>query len=400
MSEERKNITMQEAFWDPVLQEDLDRVAGEEELCRALAGKRILVTGATGLVGSWLCRALACMNRRNKAGMMIYGVVRSLAKVETIYRGALDHREDVRFLTADITAPDFADTVLGQIRSGQDREPGENIRETSAGDSPEGEKSGCLDLVIHGAAVTVSRMMVEQPVETIMTAIEGTRNVLELAGRGKASRFVYLSSMEMYGSLADASGNDIPATEDRLGFLDLTRVRTDYPESKRMCENLCIGYGHEYGLEVMIARLSQTFGAGILPWENRVFSQFARSAMQKTDIVLHTRGLSEGNYCYTRDSVRGILTIAVKGKAGEAYNVSNERTHTTIAGMAGMVAEKIAGGRIRVIFDIPETNTYGYAADTKLFLDASKLRSLGWEPEVDLEEMYERLIASMKASGR
>ena len=361
-----------EAPADPILQEDLDRVADDALLEKALRGKRILVTGATGLVGSWLIRALACMNRRHGSGMKIYGVIRNAAKADAIYGDSFRTREDVRFLTANITAPDFAEKMRNE--------------------------SGELDLVIHGAAVTASKMMVEQPVETIMTAIEGTGTVLELAKAAGAQRFVYLSSMEMYGTLADESGRDIPATEDRLGFLDLTKVRTDYPESKRMCENLCIGFGHEYGLSVMIARLSQTFGAGILPWENRVFSQFARSAMQGTDIVLHTKGLSEGNYCYTRDSVRGILTIAVRGEAGQAYNVSNEKTHTTIAKMAQLVAEKIAGGAIHVVYDIPETNAFGYAADTKLFLDASKLRALGWEPEADLEEMYRRLIASMKYS--
>lgn len=366
-----------EAPKDPVLQEDLDLVAADQRLVTALAGKRILITGATGLVGSWLIRALACMNRRNRNGMTIYGIIRSREKAEAIYGRDFLQRKDVELLSADITAPDFSENVLQRL-------PGD---------------SSALDFVIHGAAVTASKMMVEQPVETIMTAILGTRNLLELARAAGAGRFVYLSSMEMYGSLADRAGCDIPATEDRLGFLDLTKVRTDYPESKRMCENLCIGFGHEYGMDVMIARLSQTFGAGILPWEKRVFSQFARSAVHKTDIVLHTKGLSEGNYCYTRDSVRGILTIATRGEKGQAYNVSNERTHTTIAGMAQMVADRIAGGEIRVVFDIPETNTFGYAADTKLFLDASKLRSLGWEAEVDLEEMYRRLIASMENEG-
>lgn len=375
-----------EAPKDPVLQEDLDLVAADQQLVTALAGKRILITGATGLVGSWLIRALACMNRRNWNGMKIYGIIRSREKAEAIYGQDFLQREDVELLSADITAPDFTENVE------------KTLQKEASGDG-RGEVRAALDVVIHGAAVTASKMMVEQPVETIMTAILGTRNLLELARAAGAKRFVYLSSMEMYGSLVDEAGRDIPATEDRLGFLDLTRVRTDYPESKRMCESLCIGFGHEYGMDVMIARLSQTFGAGILPWEKRVFSQFARSAVHKTDIVLHTKGLSEGNYCYTRDSVRGILTIAARGEKGEAYNVSNERTHTTIAGMAKMVADRIAGGEIRVIFDIPETNTFGYAADTKLFLDASKLRALGWEPEVDLEEMYRRLIASMENEG-
>ncbi len=348
---------------DPVLQEDLERVADDAFLLEGLRGKRVVVTGATGLVGSWLIRALACMNRRHDAGMHIRGILRNREKAEKIYGSEFLRRSDVSFLEADIT------------------------HEIAAEDA-------AADLVIHGAAVTASRTMVEQPVETILTAVEGTKHVLDYARACGASRFLYLSSMEMYGSL-EKSG-DTRATEDRLGWLDLTKIRSNYPESKRMCENLCIGYGKEYGLDVRIARLSQTFGAGILPWENRVFAQFARSAMEGKDIVLHTKGLSEGNYCYTGDCVRGILTIALKGRAMEAYNVSNESTHTTIAGMAEMVAGELAGGRVRVVYDIPEENRYGYAADVRLVLDASKLRGLGWEPEIGLKEMYRRMMASMR----
>ena len=376
---------MTEETKDSVLQEDLDRVADDSVLQEALRGKRILVTGATGLVGSWLLRALACMNRRAGSRMQLYGVIRNEEKARAIYGNEFMDREDVHFLRANLSAADAGDTLLQAL-------------------SEEDGTTANLDIVIHGAAVTTSKTMVEKPVETILTAIEGTHRMLTLARQSGAKRFVYLSSMEMYGNLAAGTGEgsepDTRADENKLGYLDLMNVRTNYPESKRMCENLCIGFGQEYGLDVMIARLSQTFGAGILPWEGRVFAQFARSVMQGKDIVLHTRGLSEGNYCYTRDSVRGILTIAVKGTAGEAYNVSNERTHTTIAGMAELVAGKLAGGKIRVVYDIPETNTYGYAADTRLFLDASKLCSLGWEPEVDLEEMYRRLISSMEFMDR
>lgn len=69
--------------------------------------------------------------------------------------------------------------------------------------------------------------------------------------------------------------------------------------------------------------------AGILPGENRVFAQFAKSVISGRDIVLHTRGLSEGNYCYTRDCVLGLFIILLYGENGEAYNVANPKSHTT-----------------------------------------------------------------------
>ena len=94
----------------------------------------------------------------------------------------------------------------------------------------------------------------------------------------------------------------------------------------------------------------------------------------------------------------GLLTILLKGKNGEAYNVSNPASHTTIADMANMVTKKIAGGKIKVVFDISDSNSFGYAADTKMKLNSDKLQSLGWKPEVGLEEAYRRMISSMKES--
>lgn len=163
-----------------------------------------------------------------------------------------------------------------------------------------------------------------------------------------------------------------------------------------MCENLCVAYVKQYDLPISIARLSQTFGAGILQTENRVFAQFARSAIRGENIVLHTLGKSEGNYCYTRDTIKALILLAVNGKRGEAYNIANEESHTTIAQMAQMVCEKIAGNKIKVIFDIPKENTYGYAADTYMKLNTSKMKALGWQPEIGLEEAYKRMIKSMR----
>lgn len=164
-----------------------------------------------------------------------------------------------------------------------------------------------------------------------------------------------------------------------------------------MCECLCSAYASEYQLPVKIARLAQTFGAGVNPSENRVFAQFARSLIHGEDIILHTEGKSYGNYCATCDCVRGLLTILLRGADGEAYNVVNERTNIQIRDMAQMIAGQ-SGGRIQVRFDIPaDALKYGYAPDVKMHLSGAKLRALGWAPELDLPEMYQRLIASWTA---
>jgi nucleoside-diphosphate-sugar epimerase len=326
-----------------------------------LRDSSVLVTGATGLIGVSLVRALLCINRKKKLSIKIIAFARNKEKAIKIY-GDLMERQELELLFGDIM-----DEVCVEQK---------------------------VDYIFHCASVTTSKTMVSQPVETLMTAVLGTKNMLDLAVKKKVRSFVYISSMEMYGSFY---GREQTVSENDLGYIDPLKVRSNYPESKRLCENMCIAYLSEYDVPVRIARLAQTFGAGILPGENRVFAQFARSVINAENIVLHTLGESEGNYCYTRDTVKGLITILLKGNDGEAYNVTNPDAHTSIAGMAHMVSEKLADGEIKVVFDIPENNTFGYAADTKMKLNSDKLQKLGWIPEVGLEEAYKRLIASMKS---
>lgn len=344
---------------DYILQEDLDNIVQELKKFNALRNSTFFITGATGLVGLSLVRVLLNYNDLDGANNKIIGLARNRQKTKDLYK-ELCNRKDLKIVYGDI---------LDDIYVTED-----------------------VDYIIHCASVTASKMMIEKPIETIMTALQGTKNILEFSTKKKCKSFVYVSSMEVYGSFFSGNNN---VTEENIGYLNPLKIRSNYPESKRMCENMCIAYMSEYGVPVRIARLAQTFGAGILPGENRVFAQFARSVIQNEDIVLHTKGLSEGNYCYTSDTCLALLLLLEKGENGEAYNISNPNTHTTIANMASMVCDKIAENKIKVVFDIPELDTYGYAADTKMKLNIDKMKKLGWTPRVGLEEAYRRLIGSM-----
>lgn len=318
----------------------------------------ILVTGVTGLIGSLTVKSLIYANEVWKLNLRIIGLVRNENKIKDIYKGF------------DLNIVDF---VHGDVTKTYTTYLSENV---------------VIDYVIHAASITASKIMISQPVETILTSVEGTNHMLRLAADKKIKSMVFISSMEMYGNFNNSA---FLCTEERLGYVDPLKVRSNYPEAKRMCENLCVAYSSEYGVPVKIARLSQTFGAGILPWENRVFAQFCSSVREKKDIILHTSGLSEGNYCYTSDAIRGILTILLKGKDREAYNVVNENTHTTILKMAQMVCRDIANKQIDVIVKLTNDN-YGYAPETKLKLSGEKLMSLGWMPKWNLKDMYIRTL--------
>ena len=313
-----------------------------------LEGKSVLVTGSTGLIGSLCVRALLALPQN----VRILALVRNLEKAKALFG------DKVQYLVGDIRQiPDVEEPV---------------------------------DYIIHCAAVTTSKMMVDTPVETFDTALDGTRNMLVLAKEKKVESIVYLSSMEVYGRIL-AEQN--PVTEEKMGYVDLSKPRSSYPEGKRACELLCTAYYHEYGVPVRIARLAQTFGAGIPLSDRRMSMQFARSAREGEDIVLHTMGRSVSNFCYTVDAIRGVFFLLLNGENGEAYNICNDGESRTVREIAELVCEKVAGGTISVKFDIPEQNTFGYAPDTEMRLCSDKIRKLGWKPEVSMEEGYKRLAA-------
>ena len=218
------------------------------------------------------------------------------------------------------------------------------------------------------------------------------RRILELAVKKQIRSMVYLSSMEVYGSINCSEGERI--SEERLGDVGLDAPRSCYPLGKRMAEHYCHIFYREYGVPVRIARLAQTFGKGVPPEDGRVFAQFARAAAEERDIILHTSGLSMGNYCEISDTVSAIHTILTKGRDGEAYNVVNEAATMRIRDMAQLVAQEIAGGKIRVICGTDEAGMHGYAEDTGLRLSSEKLRALGWRPTKGLAEMYRELMLS------
>ena len=308
---------------------------------------RYLLTGATGYIGSLLAQKLI------DEGQQVLALVRNEAKARAMLP------EQVEILVADLTDHEALQSLALSF-----------------------------DYLIHCAAVTASLEMRTRPAEVAASIVNATQNVLELARRGKPKSMVYVSSMEVYGSLDCSDGHRAGEEEAGAGQIDILAARSCYPLGKRMAENICAAYGSEYGLPVKIARLAQTFGRGVLPGDNRVFAQFARSAVQGEDIVLHTAGKSMGNYCDIDDAMEGLMTILHKGQDGQAYNVVNEENTMTIRQLAELAAETLSDGRSQVVVDIPEDNRYGYAADTGLRLSGAKLRSLGWQPSRSLREMF------------
>lgn len=323
-----------------------------------LKNSTILVTGGTGLIGSTVINSLIYANIKEKYGIKILSLVRNIKKAEQIFAKQLENEQNLKFVEGSV----------------------EEI--PAIGES--------IEYIIHCASPTASAFFVKNPVETIKTAVQGTINILEMAKNKNVKGMVYLSSMELYGKIE----KDEYITESELGYVDPLNIRSCYPESKRMCENLCACYAAEYKVPVCQVRLAQTFGPGISYEDKRVFAMMARNAIESEDIVLQTKGTSKHPYVYTAQAVTAIFTVLLKGKAGEAYNVSNPETYCSIYEMGKLVAEKIANGKIKVVV-LSNGDVSKYPAPSCLKLDISKIESLGWKPEYDLLWMYNRLIETM-----
>ncbi len=315
-----------------------------------------LITGATGFIGHLLVDRI--LDEYENARIIL--PVRDIKKAEFMY----SEYDNLRL--------EFINTSVEKINSA--------------------DIENHIDYIIHCASVTKSSEMVEKPVEVANGIVLGTQSVLEFARAKKVKAMVYVSSMEVYGLVEDTG---TARSEEQLGSIDLSSVRSCYSMGKRMAEHYCHIYCQEYGVPVRIARLAQTFGKGVLQGDNRVFVQFARAVIENKDIVLRTLGMSMGNYCASEDVVNAIFTILHKGENGEVYNVVNEENTMRIREMAQLVAEKLADGKISVVYETENSARYGYAPATELRLSSDKLRRLGWKPTKILEEMYKDLVGDM-----
>lgn len=342
-----------------MVREDLQRIGAATSVpWDALHGRTVLVTGATGLIGRSLVKALLWQGMAQDAGLRVLALTRDRSRGEASFAAALAAGAPLRVLEGDVETLELDEHV---------------------------------DLVVHGASATSSHDFVTHPVQVMRTALRGTERILELARSHDVESLAYLSSMEAYGA---PDGTRRITESDFTGF-DPMEVRSSYPEGKRMAEAMCAGYAAEHGVRAKVLRLTQTFGPGVAPDDGRVFATFARSALYGEDIVLHTAGETERSYLYTADAVTAILTVLVSGRDGQAYNVANEDTYCSIRAMAELVARTCGPAPVAVRVEAQDGERYGYAPTLKMDLDTSRLQALGWRPTVGLEEMYRRMLAAM-----
>ncbi len=332
--------------------EDIEYVTGLDLPWDVFNGKSVLISGATGLIGSFFVDVLLSKN----LNCNVYAVGRSEKKAKARFL-KWENDPHLFFLPYDINSPLIRNDL------------------------------GKIDYVIHMASNTHPMQYSTDPIGTITTNIIGLRNMLEFANIHNSTRFVFTSSNELYG---ENRGDTERFDEQYCGYIDCNSMRAGYPESKRCGEALCQAYKAQKGLDVVIPRLTRSYGPTMLMSDTKAISQFIRKGINNEDIVLKSAGTQYYSYTYVADAVSGLLYGLLKGENGEAYNVVGDSSDIMLKDLAELIASVC--GR-KVVFEIPNSvESAGYSKATKARLDGSKLMKLGWRARYDIGTGIERTI--------
>ncbi len=335
------------------LEQCLESVVGVEQL----TGKKILVTGATGTIGSFIVDALVHFSKRQNTKTVVYAAARSMERLKARFAGI--DSEALVLTEYDLTKPiafDFS-----------------------------------VDYVIHAAGNAHPAAFNGDPVGTILGNVKGTHELLEYTRGCEGTRFLYVSSGEVYGQ-GDLSLNEFEETYG--GYVDPTSARSCYPNSKRTAETLCASYYKQYGLETVIARPCHTYGPGITATDNRANVQFMSNVLNGEDIVLKSAGTQMRSYCYVADCASAVLTVLLNGVPGEAYNTANPDARVTIAGFAQAVAE--AAGRQVIFAEATEKDIANRSPIAKQVLSSKKLEALGWKGRYTVSQGVRNTLAVLQ----
>lgn len=299
-----------------------------------LRDKTVLITGATGMLGSCLVDFLRLDGRSR-----VIAMGRSSAYAEERF-GPSDG--NYTFYQGDVCIP-FADLH-------------ENV-----------------DYIIHAASNADPVHMAKDPTGTLLANVQGTKNLLDYGMSHGMKRFLFVSSGEVYGQ-PNANLDDF--TEEYCGPLDLSTHRSCYPVGKRAAEVLCLSYISQYQADVVIVRPCHLFGPTMTQKDSRAVSEFLWSAVDGRDIVIKSAGLLERSHCYVADATGALLTVLLKGVCGTAYNIADKRYQMRIRDFAGQAARV---GGCKVLYEAPhELERAGYSKVSRAVLDASRLETLGW----------------------
>lgn len=335
-----------------IIQSDLAYIVKDINF-KKLKNKTVLITGASGMLASYYLCSLIYLNDNFNYNIEIFALVRD--KEHLLKKIGIENREDIKIVEQDV-----CDNI--------------NIDEK-------------IDYIIHMASSSNPKSITENPVGIIKANVIGTLNILELAKKNNAE-VIFTSTREIYGDMKDVE----IIKEDDMGILNNIQLRSCYPESKRMAENLIVSYSYQYNIRYKIARIAHSYGPGmIVKNDGRIMSDLLSNVLDKKDIILKSDGKAKRAFCYVADAIKGLLIITVSNNKNEVYNLANETEEIEIKELAENLTKWYSEYNIKLEYRI-ENNSNKYVNFKRTKLSTGKLEKLGWKPEINLRDGITRTI--------
>ncbi len=316
-----------------------------------LEHKNVLITGASGLIASYLVYMFMCRNRDYRQHIQIYAIMRDECKAKEWFSN-IWFCEEFHPLIQDV-----CDEVGVDVK---------------------------FDYIIHAASPASKKLYLQYPVDVWQANVVGTNLLLKRCVRDNAI-FLYVSSGMLYGVSNvkryfiedDASIKEIP--------LEMKNV---YVDAKRAGELLCLAFSHQYQISSKIARIFSVFGPGESINSDRCFMDFLCNVLNQESIKLKGDGMAVRSYCYVADAAAGLITLLLNGE-NETYNIGSKNNVFSILELKNIFSEFLSYGEVFQSKNIIDCKDY--------FLpDVRKLVELGWQEKTSIREIIQKCLRIYK----
>jgi nucleoside-diphosphate-sugar epimerase len=346
-----------------IIDRDMETIVSHPLPWQDFAGTTVLISGASGFLPAYMVETLLYLNRNVlERPAHIVALVRNEARARARF-ARYEGREDLRFLVQDVA-------------------------------QPLSERLEC-NYIVHAASQASPVYYKTDPVGTLSANVMGTFHLLNAARAGNCRGFLFFSSGDVYGQLAP----DVNwVNEEMGGFVDPLNVRSCYGESKRIGETMCACWAHQYGIPTRIVRPSHTYGPGMRLDDGRVFADFVRDILSGGPIVLNSDGSARRCFCYLADAATAFFTVLLKGQTAQAYNVANVDQECSIANLADRLAVVFKNDGITIERRASNNANYVPSPYAGARPSIDKLKAMGWNPRVSIEEGFLRTVESYRGS--
>lgn len=319
------------------------------------SGKKILITGASGFLGS---QFIYFFLRLNELSILdepchVYGLDNFIRSMPEWLFG-LESRSDLDFQKLDVTQK---------------------------------FEFGNPDFIIHAASIASPLFYRKYPIETMDANVQGLRNVLDYSRSNTVESILFFSSSEIYG---DPDPRFIPTPEDYWGNVSCNGPRACYDESKRFGETLSVNFWRCYGVPVKIVRPFNNYGPGLNLSDRRVIPDFFRDVILDKPIVLHSDGTATRTFCYVTDAIEGYLRLMLSDINGEPFNIGVQNPEINMRDLANLIID-ISEKELSVIYEKNEDPDYLVDNPNRRCPSIKKAKKLlDFNPTVSLEEGLRR----------